>query len=99
MEGARVANSYPDFYDGSWASKAGTDEQGNGRGGGRTHIWTGTNNDGTEHASELGSRYFFAQYSSLGIRSPFGSSGTSTDKKKHFYALSPVLKVARTGGL
>lgn len=91
--GAKIANDYADFYDGSWASKAGTDENGN-RLGIRTTIWTGTNSDGTEHASELGGTYNTAAYDSLGVRKPFGTSITSADDKKHIYALSPVLQVA-----
>ena len=93
LESAKAADNYPDFYDGSWDSRAGTDEKGV-RLGHSVDIWTGTNSDGTEHASELGSTFFFAQYASLGIRSPFGISGTQTDSKMHFYSLSPVLKVA-----
>ena len=93
VDGAKVANDYADFYDGSWASKAGTDEQGNLLTG-RVDIWTGTNSDGTEHASELGSSFRVAMYTRLGIRSPFGNSIVTTGDKKHFYSLSPVLKVA-----
>ena len=98
LESAKAADSYPDFYDGSWDSRAGTDEKGN-RLDGSTQIWTGTNSDGTEHAAELGSPYWNALYASLGMRSPFGISSTSTSSKKHLYALSPVLKVAQPGGL
>ncbi len=98
LEGARVANSYTDFYDGSWASKAGTDEAGR-RLGHSTDIWTGTNSDGTRNGQGLGSTFFYSTYDSLGVRSPFGISGTSTDYKNHFYSLSPVLKIAEPGGL
>ena len=97
VEGEKIANSYTDLYDGSWASRAGTDENGN-RHTGRTDIWTGTNDDGTEAASELGGM-FTARYTRLGLRSPFGNTIVSTTDKKHFYALSPVLKIAKTGGL
>ena len=93
VKGAKVADSYTDFYDGSWASKAGTDEQGKALSI-STQIWTGTNSDGTEHASELGGSFRFAHYDSLGVRKPFGTSGTSSSDRKHLYALSPVLKVA-----
>ena len=98
LESAKAADNYPDFYDGSWDSRAGTDEQGRTLRG-STQIWTGTNNDGTEHAAELGSRYWNALYATLGMRNPFGNSSTSTDSKKHLFALSPVLKVAEPGGL
>ena len=93
VEGDKVANDYTDFYDGSWASKAGTDEKGN-KLGLRTTIWVGTNSDGTEHASELGGSFNTAAYDSLGVRKPFGTSITSADDNKHLYGLSPVLQVA-----
>ena len=45
LGGAKVADSYGDFYDGTWDSYAGRNEQGT------SHtpatIWTGTNNDGS----------------------------------------------------
>ena len=98
LESTKAADNYPDFYDGSWDSRAGTDEQGRTLSG-STQIWTGTNSDGTEHAAELGSRYWNALYATLGMRNPFGNSGASTNSKKHLFALSPVLKVAEPGGL
>ena len=93
VKGAKVADDYSDFYDGSWDSKAGTDEKGN-KLGIRTTIWAGTNSDGTEHSSELGGTFNTAAYDSLGVRKPFGTSITSADDKKHIYAISPVLNVA-----
>ena len=98
VESARVADSYTDFYDGSWASKAGTDEAGR-RLGHSTDIWTGTDSNGTRYSQGLGSRTFYAIYADLGRLSPFGDVGTSTSYKNHFYALSPVLKVEEPGGL
>ena len=47
----------------------------------------------------LGSRTFYAIYADLGRHSTFGDTGTSTSYKNHFYALSPVLKIAEPGGL
>ncbi len=98
VQGARVAGSYTDFYDGSWASKAGTDEAGR-RLEHSTDIWTGTESNGTRSGQGLGSRTLYAIYADLGRHSPFGDTGTSTSYKNHFYALSPVLKVAEPGGL
>ena len=94
VDGAKVANDYADLYDGSWASRAGTDENGTLLTG-RVDIWTGTKSDGTQHAAELGNgRTFVAVYTRLDMRSPFGMSIVSTTDKKRLYALSPVLQVA-----
>ena len=98
LESAKAADNYPDFYDGSWDSRAGTDEQGT-RLSGSTQIWTGTRSDGTEAPAELGSRYWNVLYATLGMNNTFGNSETSSDDGKHLYALSPVLKVAKPGGL
>ena len=98
VESAKVAGSYTDFYDGSWASKAGTDEAGR-RLEHSTDIWTGTHSNGTRSGQGLGSKTFFATYADLGRHSTFGDTGTSTSYKNHFFALSPVLKVEEPGGL
>ncbi len=98
LDGAKAADNYTDFYDGSWDSRAGTDEQGT-RLSGSTHIWTGTRSDGTEAPAELGSRYWNVLYSTLGMNNTFGNSETSSDSKKHLYSLSPVLKIEKPGGL
>ena len=51
LEGAKIANDYHDFSDGSWASKAGTDENGNRLDAGTT-IWVATHRDETAAAYE-----------------------------------------------
>ena len=50
----RVAVDYADFYDGTWPTSAiGYDESGNLVNIGQQHFWTGTNVDGTTHATEF----------------------------------------------
>ena len=49
LNGARVADDYADFYDGTWADEANpTNGLGNARSLAGTAPWTGTNDDGTE---------------------------------------------------
>ena len=50
LDGAKVADSYSDFYDGSWDSYAGKTEAGSDYGGG-SFVLTGSNQAGTRHAS------------------------------------------------
>ena len=51
LNGAKVADHYKDFYDGSWDSNAPRDEDGESVSG-NPEIWTGTNSDGTKHSSQ-----------------------------------------------
>ena len=81
VEGAKVANDYDDFYDGSWASKAATDEKGNSLDS-ETTIWLAAYKDDTE-----------AGYDTLAKPQAFTVSYASRTEKKHLYSLSPVLQV------
>ena len=101
LDGSRAARDYPDFYDGSWESRTGVDEQGRGMAYG-AKVWTGTNDDGTRASSHLGVGRFgwaYSVYSALGRAQPFATASTDAEDPEHFYSLSPVLKVAKTGGL
>ena len=83
VDGAKIANDYHDFADGSWASNAGTDEKGN-KLDSKTTIWVATHRDETD-----------AAYESLGEAG--GTLELSTalkTERKRLYALSPVLQVA-----
>ena len=46
----KVADDYADFYDGSWDQRYGTSESWD-TFNGRRGVWTGSNNDGTRHAT------------------------------------------------
>ncbi|MCY4515785.1 MAG: fibronectin type III domain-containing protein [Acidimicrobiaceae bacterium] len=103
VSGAKVADDYADFYDNSWDSYAGKDEQGNGwpptgLGTNLQWIYTGTHNDGTtvNDGHRLGDagpglgrlRSNPAHHAiSSGLVSTSSSGGLS------FYGLSPVLTV------
>ena len=60
LNGAKAADNYEDFYDGSWDNENATNEFGNAQragcfGGSRQTLWTGTRNDGTgDFSSALG---------------------------------------------
>ena len=106
VKGAKVADNYSDFYDGSWDSRVGVDEQGRPlprerdatRELWKTMTLTGTNNDGTVNSREpLGGSQVVA--TSLDRAWPFHAFTTLWHNKGHFYALSPVLKIAKAGGL
>lgn len=107
LEGEKAADNYFDFYDGSWDSRVGVDEQGKQlprvrdatREVYKTLLLTGTNNDGTGNSQALGSAQFLA--TSLDRDRPFHAFTTVNTGRAigHLYALSPVLKIAKPGGL
>ena len=106
LRGNKVADNYEDFYDGSW------DDELNARNEfGSAHtsisptaasrIWTGSNNDGTKHASQfLGppSERAHARIGFLGNitpaqRIPLNSGSDRSVNQYRFYGLSPVIKL------
>ena len=107
LEGEKAADNYFDFYDGSWDSRVGVDEQGKQlprvrdatREIYKTLLLTGTNNDGTGNSQALGSAQVLA--TSLDRDRPFGAFTTLNTGRAigHHYALSPVLKIEKPGGL
>ena len=62
----RVADDYADFYDGSWNTFIGRTESG-GLTGLLSPFWTGTNTDGTTHATEFMGATGISQISSIGL--------------------------------
>ena len=97
LNGARVADDYTDFWDGSWAANAGSDRrnrlgQANNPGTRSDWPWTGTRADGTKSAHPLGSATPTrgASGSNNPIEHHAGASNTQTHA---FYALSPVFVV------
>ena len=97
LEGAKASDTYTDFFDGSWDSRAGVDENGKALPG-DTLIVTGTHNDGTGVIGVVGaSNKINATH--LNKAAPFEAFTTSGVAQGHYYALSPVLKIAKNGGL
>ena len=94
----RVADGYADFYDGTWQNTRDVSESGTVLPGGTARIWTGTNTDGTTHATQ----FMGATGSSptvLNWRPFLGSVVTGTDAPSvshNILALSPVFQVATT---
>ncbi|MDE0651294.1 MAG: hypothetical protein OXI12_13260, partial [Gammaproteobacteria bacterium] len=88
LNGAKVADNYADFYDGSWHSGAGKDESGNAVSSER--VATGTNNAGVT-SRPLGA----SQVRNVSIRSssPFSQGSNQNSNQYRFYALSPVFVV------
>ena len=106
LNGAKAADHYQDFYDGSWDSESGRNESGNAQTTGSCFIisqdgravWTGSNNNGTERSnSALGRSQ--VQVGALScsrlnpLSSPSGGLTTDSVLSKQFYALSPVIKL------
>ncbi len=97
LNGAKAADNYGDFWDGSWDNNAGTDRrnrlgQANNTGTQNDWPWTGTDDDGTASAHPLGS--------ATPTRGAFGSddpiehhAGAANSQTHAFYALSPVFLV------
>ncbi len=91
LNGAKVANDYADFYDGSWNSRAERDQRGRDDSFQSNGVWTGSNNDGTKHGFPLGA--------SSNVRvgdlsdTPLSWSNVARSIDYHVYALSPVLEV------
>ena len=90
VNGAKVADDYADFWDGSWRSRAPT--LGNGVGAGGRAIFTGTDNDGTGYTDhQMGTSNPRFGQSRLG--SPLSSGNTGNSGTRAFYAMSPVFQV------
>ena len=103
LNGAKVADDYPDFYDGSWDNQAVADmrnESGAARG--ATSIWTGTRADGTRAGGygPLGQRPREETRSTI-AKFPVGATKSPLDDSSYgrnshqwpLYALSPVFVV------
>ena len=97
VEGAKAADTYTDFFDGSWDSRAGVDENGKALPG-STLVVTGTHNDGTGVIGVVGASNKI-NATNLDRAAPFEAFTTSGVAQGHYYALSPVLKIAKIGGL
>ena len=93
LGGDKIANNYGDFYDGSWASKAGRNEAGVTVATSTTY-WTGSKNNGTgATSSQLGSTSGFAVRSGLDTASTLSFSSAQLTNTRALLALSPVFVV------
>ena len=100
LNGAKVADNYADFYDGSWDSYAPRTETG-----GSTSarlIWTGSVSNGTQGSYYLGGGIFSqvhrgrlsAPVAPIGpLRGQEDGSRSGSSLSRPFYGLSPVFKV------
>ena len=100
LGGAKVADDYADFHDGTWANPAGRDESG-GTVSSTTRYTTGSNHDGTE--AIVGGVLSLAFGGVAGVRfgevQGLGNSGTTTidaTDSHSFLALSPVFEVGQS---
>ena len=102
LDGAKVADNYNDFYDGTWDSRVGKDESGDSVGN-SDRIFTGSTINGREYTSQgsfstitfaLGSN--FVRASRLGVSASLSSSNTLQINQGRFYAISPVFTVEGT---
>ena len=94
--GDRTTDDYADFYDMSWKTGAsGYDESGGTVSIDGDRFWTGTNRDGTTHATQFmgasGNVYTWRVTSTAVLGASLGSAGTY-----RIVALSPVFQVAGT---
>ncbi len=99
LGGAKVADDYEDFYDGSWSNgDAGKDEHGADRAPEAIFLqavgtFTGSVPNGTEAATGLGASRGLGA-SSVRLGEPFsGSTSVSNANLGPFYGLSPVFRV------
>ena len=94
LNGARVADDYADFYDGSWDSTESRLDNGNDTG--NLTVWTGSNADGTKHTASLGNSVWVRAGNSGDVnRAISAASGTDPTVTYRLYGLSPVFEVAK----
>ncbi len=91
LNGAKVADSYTDFYDGSWDSYAGKTESGTSSL--AVEVWTGSNTDGTKHATEHFRASGNVRWGRPTSGDPINAGGRGATWTRAFYALSPIFTV------
>ena len=100
LGGAKVADDYADFYDGSWGSTAYRNESGN-TFSVSLNVWTGSRGDGTEYVF-WGTSYALGTSVSVVGDPACAEAGDgalavaatwNTSVAEHLYALSPVITV------
>ncbi|MXW76745.1 MAG: fibronectin type III domain-containing protein, partial [Acidimicrobiaceae bacterium] len=96
MNGAKVADGYADFWDGSWNANATGDRRSASGTASDSQtasdwVWTGTNDDGTKHANPLGSTN--VRRGAFDSDSPLSHNTDPATHTHAFYGLSPVFRV------
>ncbi len=91
LGGAKAADEYEDFYDGSWDSYVFRDQTGNEAS--PLRVWTGTNNDGTAASNFLGSTDGVGAGTKTSGKH-FVNSVLFSGTTYPFYGLSAVFQVA-----
>ena len=93
LNGAKVADDYADFYDGSWDSGQFRNESGN-AGGTIRSVWTGSNSNGTKHTFSLGHNVVVRLGNVGSGRNRLSDGQTPGTNQYRLYGLSPVFEVA-----
>ncbi len=91
LNGAKAADSYTDFYDGSWDSYAGKTESGTSSL--AVEVWTGSKTDGTKHATEHFRASGNVRWGRPTSGDPINAGGRGATWTRAFYALSPIFTV------
>ena len=101
LNGAKVADNYSDFYDGTWDSHDPTNELGTSSS--AMAVWTGSQSNGMKHANPLGNRTSKTVRMGNPTSSVSGDVLSATLIRNHtykdrgyplpFYGLSPVFEV------
>ena len=91
VNGARVADNYGDFWDGTWDSYEVRNQRGQGISSRR--VWTGSTNGGRKPGNfYVGTSSLYVAYGQ-GRTSPLASSNTGKTNQYSFYGISPIFKV------
>ena len=93
LNGAKVADDYADFYDGSWDSSQFRNESGN-TAGAQFSLWTGSNEDGTKHSFPLGHNVLVRGGNPGPSEPRFDAFSSAPTTELRLYGLSPLFKVA-----
>ena len=94
LNGAKVADDYADFYDGSWDSSQFRNESGN-TAGAQFSLWTGSNEDGTKHSFPLGHNVLVRGGNPGPSEPRFDAFSSAPTTELRLYGLSPLFKVAK----
>ncbi len=96
LGGARVADNYTDFHDGSWDSAAGRSENGASQTG---TAYTGSSDDGTAFSGRAFSPSGQALATQIRYGSPadgLDSANSESNVSRSYFGLSPIFVVAQT---
>ncbi len=91
LNGNKLADNYADFYDGSWDDYGLRDESGSSNS--NSVALTGSNTDGTKHATESLGATTVRTGSAVSGSDPISSTSSAASQSHRFYAFSPVFTV------